>query len=466
MGVDSLARYASFEMTDTLPTELDYQGARLIQIRDDTQTDLTDTCGTLSFDETTRTVLFTFDADWLAHDMPLAGETYRLRVDTVVNQQATCGSPIVNRAASTVNGRVQTTQAHVDAREPDPVLKTALPADGMTVRPGETIAYTLSYTNTTDAVQDVVLCDDIPAHTSYQPGSLAADANAPQPDALEEPHSEANGQPEPASISVHWSALEPGQSAQARFSVVVDSPNPRILEIVNAGFASVNNAAKVRTNQVRHLVSPSEPCITVEKAAVPTSGARVAPGEVVTYTLTVTNAGAAPLAPPARNIRIRDAIPAATAYVEKSASPEFDGAYDAEANALSWLIPSLAPGKSVELSFAVAIADDAPDGETIANAARYHANWTPETPSALESETNQVEHVVERIETPAPSDGGNDAPDAPHAPAGKPFAQTGDASGSVMAGGVLLGCSSLIAVSLLLAHRQSRRNIRRARRMR
>jgi uncharacterized repeat protein (TIGR01451 family) len=86
-----------------------------------------------------------------------------------------------------------------------------------------------------------------------------------------------------------------------------------------------------------------QPVLLLSKAVSPTTP--IAPNDVLTYTLTLTNDGTGS----ATNIVVTDAIPANTTYVAGSASP----AATLSGGSLRWSIPSLAAQTGMTLTFQV-----------------------------------------------------------------------------------------------------------------
>ncbi|MDQ1710467.1 MAG: hypothetical protein QOG49_1852, partial [Frankiaceae bacterium] len=116
-----------------------------------------------------------------------------------------------------------------------------------------------------------------------------------------------------------------------------------------------------------------------------------AAGEIVGYSIDVTNAG-----PRADGVTITDAIPANTEYVAGSATclAPCRAAYDSATNTLIWRIPSLAAGRSSALSFRVRVLaltprpDGSLPGTVLLNSAVGSASQTTATTS------NEVRTVV------------------------------------------------------------------------
>ncbi len=104
---DGGSRYQSFSLTDTLPKELDYQEAYVLN--KDTGERLDSTKATISTADNNKKVIATFNPDYLQAEnggMPYQGETYALVVKAVVNGSAyNAGEgPFVNQGFSNING--------------------------------------------------------------------------------------------------------------------------------------------------------------------------------------------------------------------------------------------------------------------------------------------------------------------------------------------------------------------------
>jgi len=97
---------------------------------------------------------------------------------------------------------------------------------------------------------------------------------------------------------------------------------------------------------VARIQAHTQPQVNLALAA---DKAIAVPSEVVTYTLTYSNAGTGD----AINVEITLPIPANTAFVSGSASS--GGTYDSAANAVRWVMPVLAPGASGQCSVKVMV---------------------------------------------------------------------------------------------------------------
>ncbi|MEO6061988.1 MAG: DUF11 domain-containing protein [Thermoflexales bacterium] len=112
------------------------------------------------------------------------------------------------------------------------------------------------------------------------------------------------------------------------------------------------------------------------KSAVPGDHATVANGDLITYTIWVTNVGNIP----APNVPISDSIPAGTIYVVGSAVPPQNSGPDP----LVWILPSVLPGVPYSVSFTVLVAGAIGQGAFV-NVA--YVGGSPVT------STNEVVHV-------------------------------------------------------------------------
>jgi uncharacterized repeat protein (TIGR01451 family) len=102
------------------------------------------------------------------------------------------------------------------------------------------------------------------------------------------------------------------------------------------------------------------------------------PGDVITYTLVVTNNSPSVTE---TNVRVTDAIPPGTTYLAGSASSvppaAFGGVFSQAQNAVVWTAASLGPGATATLSFRVRINADLDVGTVIGNRATYQSTQTP-----------------------------------------------------------------------------------------
>ena len=160
---------------------------------------------------------------------------------------------------------------------------------------GGVLTYTITVTNTTGAVvSDRWVLDSVPWHSTYVRGSMSA-----QPGVLTatEPVSV-----EPGS-AMTWTlgSLADGASISMTFSVLVDTPLFSGTQITNTAWVDgVFDTAKTTIQ--------GHPDLTVTKTVTPSV---VYPGQVVTYTLLLTNLGNAV----ASDVTVTDTLP--TGFVPK-----------------------------------------------------------------------------------------------------------------------------------------------------
>ena len=95
LGVDALLRYSSFQMTDSLPKEVDYVSAEIYK----GSTKITD--GTFNYSDTNHKLTWTASSNFLK-TMSLNGETYTLKIKCKTNSKFKGG--VKNKAISIING--------------------------------------------------------------------------------------------------------------------------------------------------------------------------------------------------------------------------------------------------------------------------------------------------------------------------------------------------------------------------
>jgi uncharacterized repeat protein (TIGR01451 family) len=215
-----------------------------------------------------------------------------------------------------------------------PELTLTKSVDKATATPGETLVYTLSYSNTGTADATLTeITDAVPALTTFASAS--------------------DGGTEAAGV-VTWSlgTVAAGASGSVTLTVTLDGVFP-------VGETTVTNSAVV--------VSPDNPPVppTPDVPTVVTAGpeltltksvdkATASPGETLVYTLSYSNAGNAD----ATLTEITDAVPAFTTFASAS-----DGGTEA-AGVVTWSLGTVAAGASGSVTLTVTLDGVFPVGET------------------------------------------------------------------------------------------------------
>ena len=107
--VDIMTPYSSFVMTDRLPEGLSYQSAA---IYDGSGRDITSQ-GSLSYDESSRTVSFTMGASWLASIDNYSGQTLSMKIKTRVDPVGTPLKTVKNSATTIIDKEVKLTSNEI-----------------------------------------------------------------------------------------------------------------------------------------------------------------------------------------------------------------------------------------------------------------------------------------------------------------------------------------------------------------
>src|SRR5690606_31845343 len=241
------------------------------------------------------------------------------------------------------------------------------------------LTYTITVTNTGNvALTGVVISDDIPANTTYVPGSASAGFTL-------------NGN------TLSWTEdIALGGSVSVSFRVKVADDLTGIAAITN--IATVNGPGTPQEPEAPEVPTDPVSDYTSVKSVTDASGdGRAQAGEELTYTITVTNTGNVALT----GINISDDIPANTTYVPGSARTGFT----LYGNTLSWT-EDIALGGNVSVSFRVKIADDLTGIAAITNIATVTGPGTPQEPEAPEVPTDPVsDYTSVKSVTDASGDG-------------------------------------------------------------
>lgn len=219
-----------------------------------------------------------------------------------------------------------------------PILSAQKTASTQNATVGDTVSYTVTVSNTGNYGAQINLTDNIPAGTILVPNSVIV-----------------NGQPLPAAnpaTGISAGTVAAGATTTITFSVVVDTlPSPQ--QLVNQASVALSFTlpdGRTITGSVLSnvlTISVSAPDVDVIKSTTSTA---VSVGDIVTYSVAVTNNGIATV----NNVVFTDAVPASTVLAPTGVF--VDGVLRPGANPSTGItIGSIAPGATVTVVFSVQV---------------------------------------------------------------------------------------------------------------
>ncbi|WP_156810381.1 COG1361 S-layer family protein, partial [Nitritalea halalkaliphila] len=273
-----------------------------------------------------------------------AGASVTLTLEVMVPANVAMGTVISNMAQAAspddVNSPVNSNGVDVTV-ETLANLAIMKRSDTPVAIAGENLAYTITVTNNgpSDA-QEVVVTDPIPVGTSF----VSADMG---------------GMLENGIVTWNVGALPAGETVTLSLVVLVDANL--------ADGTIISNIARVESPTDPDTPKESDPdetpvdngnraMLMLEKSAPMT----VIAGNNLTYSFTLTNTGAGP----ARNVEVRDRIPAGVNFVSASMGGSLDG------EEVVWSLGELAAGASVTLTLEVMVPANVAMGTVISNTAQ------------------------------------------------------------------------------------------------
>ncbi len=285
---------------------------------------------------------------------------------------APAGHEIVNIAQVTYSDLHGTLQGQASATVSTvvtgaPALKLVRLTGTEPARMGGAITYTIEYQNIGSvAAHQVVLTDALSSHVVFASASdNGAWATTRSPGGL---------------VTWQLGTLEPGQSGVRTVTATIRTPAdyaPGDPDAIASGTMIVNTAtlgaidvAEVMTATISTPVSATAQLSISQSADVSTTS----PGSVIHYTIHYENSGDGPAA----GVVITAAIPAGAVYVGGSAS----GEAVLTGTVLTWQIGALPAGGSGEVTFAVAISENAAPDDRITSSASIQDNLLPPVQSA------------------------------------------------------------------------------------
>jgi uncharacterized repeat protein (TIGR01451 family)/fimbrial isopeptide formation D2 family protein len=267
----------------------------------------------------------------------------------------------------------------VPVRTGYPLLDIEKSAEPSPVEAGGLLTYTLTVTNTgIVSATGVVVTDAVPANTTYQSCGPA-------------PCGEAGG-------VVSWTlgVLDIGVPRVLTMLVQVDSPLPNGTVLTNTAWVT-STEGLTDTDTVTTPVT-SAPVLNLVKSSTDANGAPLRPGDLVTYTLVVSNTGNET----ATLVTVSDTVPAHTTYVPGSIAGG-DSRSDAGLPVLVWTINALAPNVPVYLTFAVTVNLPLTDGLPIVNTGAVTCTQVPTPTMDTVTDTVTSSHTLEVVKSAQPS---------------------------------------------------------------
>ncbi|WP_166082627.1 DUF7507 domain-containing protein [Erysipelothrix anatis] len=258
------------------------------------------------------------------------------------------------------------------------VSKDAVAASGSYVDVDETIAYTITATNTgNQTLRNLTITDMVPEFTTFVPNSMKIVSGHVGTMSADSP------------LTWNIEAVAVGESVQVSFEVkanAMDTKGER--KITNIGYVTLpKDPEPTPTNPVEHLQKLS---YEFHKDSTPASGTYVTGGDVITYNLTLINTGETSV----HNLVATDTVPEGTVFVEGSQTYTGGSATAVMSKTddkLQWNVDGLKKGETMTLSFKVTVKDLGTENErTIRNVAYSNLPGVPPDP------TEEVEHKQDR----------------------------------------------------------------------
>ncbi|MFK0521407.1 hypothetical protein ACINKY_04275 [Paenibacillus illinoisensis] len=262
--------------------------------------------------------------------------TFSIRVDTIPPS-----GQLSNRSTvSFTSGAFSSTTFSNTVVTPvfQPILAATKTASTQNATVGDTVSYTVTVANTGNYGAQINLTDNIPAGTILVPNSVIV-----------------NGQPLPAAnpaTGISAGTVAAGATTTITFSVVVDTlPSPQqLVNQASVALSFILPDGRTITGSVLSnvlTISVSAPDVDVVKSTTSTA---VSVGDIVTYSVAVTNNGIATV----NNVVFTDPVPASTVLAPTGVF--VDGVLRPGANPSTGItIGSIAPGATVTVVFSVQV---------------------------------------------------------------------------------------------------------------
>ena len=292
----------------------------------------------------------------------------RIKAGTTIKNTATVVGDNVPETPSNTEG------INADITEPNLRLKKESSIEtGKVVKEGDTITYKITvYNDGKTPAYDVEIKDKVPQYTTYYENNKR--------------------NKEIVDVGKTIAVLEPGKSETYTFTVIVEEI-PKNGMIKNTATAKGENGSDVKSNVVGINAEISKPELKIEKTSSVEAGKTISSGEIIEYTIVVTNTGDCI----AHNVVIKDEIPQYTTYAEKKGNNKY--VKDESKKEITKTIEALNPGESETLTFCVMV-DGLQQNVQINNTAKVNANNGKEVKSNTVGISAKVKETTKGGELP------------------------------------------------------------------
>ena len=219
---------------------------------------------------------------------------------------------------------------------------------GMTATPGGVVVYTLTYANVgTYQATGVVIHDTVPQYTTFEPGS-STNGWVCEPD---------NNQGSDCHLDIGTVAA--GAGGSVLFAVRLDSPLPSgVTQIENTAVIGDDGASGGDPTPGNNEDDDTTPVDAAPDLVITKDDHlnQVAPGAVLTYTLTISNVGTQD----ATGVLVQDILPIGLSFIEASDG----GIFDDPSRTVTWVSFDLPVGGIVTRTVTVQVDNPLPDGVT------------------------------------------------------------------------------------------------------
>lgn len=227
--------------------------------------------------------------------------------------------------------------------------------DHLVASPGNTLQYTLKFTNTgTVATSGSVITDTLPAGTTYSSATLNGGAATPVSQVGQQVVFNVNSSGQASGV------VASGASGSLVITAAVNQP-------MAPGIAELQNTASLDSTQTTVITDTAKTAVLAPKVSITKSVNQTAlsPGDTAVYTLHVLNSGTGP----ATNVTVVDTLPVTAYYTYQSGSTTVDSTPVADpvsGTAFNLNLGTLTAGQEKIVVYHMQVtASGAPDGITV-----------------------------------------------------------------------------------------------------